>query len=468
MKLRITRTARKAAVTVRPMPSGSVLPPAAVADGFAALPGQACELWEDDRRVLLVGLEATSERAIEAAGALAAARLDHVRRIALDARGLSAELAAAFALGACLRGWPQRQHRTLPEPDAPCLAAIDLVVDDPHDVRPAWDEARAVLRGVLWARRAVTDPANHLTPATFCARLKKLERHGLRLEVLEPDQLGRAGFGALLAVGRASAHPPRLAVLRWVGDLDKPPVVFVGKGITFDTGGICIKPADRMWEMRADMAGAAACVGALIALARRGSPCPAVAVLALAENATGEAAYRPGDVLGSVNGTTIEVVDTDAEGRLVLADALGWSGKTLHPLAMVDLATLTGSIITALGHHRAGLFDNDAALAGSVAVAGDLTGEPVWRMPIGERHREDLKSEIADLRHCATGRLQPDACQAAAFLREFAGETPWAHLDIAGVEIRETADDRHPAGATGFGVRLLDRLVRLRFEAPPD
>jgi leucyl aminopeptidase len=451
------------------MARGSVIPAAALVDGFAGEAGQGCELWHGARRQLLVGVgAATTDASLEAAGALAAVRWAAVERIGLDARGLPPEMAASFALGACLRGWPQRTLRSRADPEAPRLAAIDLVVDHPRDARAAWDAARAVLRGVRWARRAVTTPSNLLTPAAFCARLKKLERYGLSLEVLEPDALREAGFGALLAVGRGSANPPRLAVLRWIGDLDAAPIVFVGKGITFDTGGVCIKPADRMWEMRADMAGAAACVGALIALARRGSSAPAVAVLALAENATGADAYRPGDVLASVDGTSIEVIDTDAEGRLVLADALGWTLAHIRPRAIVDLATLTGSIITALGHHRAGLFDNDAGLAEAVSVAGELVGEKVWRMPIGERHREDLRSEIADLRHCATGRLQPDACQAAAFLREFVGETPWAHLDIAGVESRETADDRYPAGASGFGVRLLDRLTRLRFETEPD
>jgi leucyl aminopeptidase len=469
MKLHLTRRAPKASVTVRPMTLIDVIPDPARADGFTAEPGQACELWHHDQRTLLVGVGIhPTEPTLEQAGALAAARLAATPRIALDARGLAPHLAASFALGACLRGWRPWTDRQSHDPAAPRLTKIDLLVDHPHEVRPAWDDARAVLRGVLWARRAVTLPSNHLTPKTFCARLKKLERHGLAVEILKPDQLRHAGFGALLAVGQAAANTPRLAILKWRGALDAPPIAFVGKGITFDTGGLCIKPADKMWEMRADMAGAAACVGAMIALAKRGSDCPAIAVLPLAENATGAAAYRPGDVLGSVNGTTIEVVDTDAEGRLVLADALAWVTSQGPLRAVIDLATLTGSIITALGHHRAGLFDNDAALAMAVSVAGDLVAEPVWRMPIGARHREDLNSDIADLRHCTTGRLQPDACHAAAFLREFVGDTPWAHLDIAGMESRTEPDDRHPAGPTAFGTRLLDRLTRLRYENPDE
>ena len=296
------------------------------------------------------------------------------------------------------------------------------------------------------------------------ARLGELERAGVVVDVLDQAALRRQGFGALVAVGAGSAHPPCLAVLRWAGTVKAAPVVFVGKGITFDTGGICIKPADGMWDMRADMAGAAACAGALLALALRRSPAPAVAILPLAENATGGASYRPSDVLRSYSGRTIEVVDTDAEGRLVLADAIAYAAKRFKPRAIIDLATLTGSIVTALGHHMAGLFANDDPLAAAILAAGATVEEPAWRMPISARHREDLNSDIADLRHCLAGRLLPDACHAAAFLREFAEGTPWAHLDIAGVESVEEADDAHAAGPTGYGVRLLDALVRTRFE----
>uniref|UniRef100_UPI001F45D7C3 leucyl aminopeptidase family protein n=1 Tax=Falsiroseomonas oryziterrae TaxID=2911368 RepID=UPI001F45D7C3 len=269
--------------------------------------------------------------------------------------------------------------------------------------------------------------------------------------------------------------PPRLAVLRWRGSVAAPPVALVGKGIVFDTGGVSIKPAQGMETMRADMAGAAACAGAMLALALRGSPCPAVAVLALAENAVGAASYRPGDVLRTLSGRTVEVVDTDAEGRLVLADALHHAASAFRPRAMLDLATLTGSIVTALGHHRAGLFGNDDGLMASVAASGAAVGEELWPMPIGEGHRADLASDIADLRQCmpasrgeggwAAGRI-PDACHAAAFLREFAGDVPWAHLDIAGVDTADAPHPLGPAGPTGFGVRLLDDLVARRFEEP--
>jgi len=254
-------------------------------------------------------------------------------------------------------------------------------------------------------------------------------------------------------------------VLRWRGEGDGPPVVFVGKGVTFDTGGVCIKPGAGMWDMRADMAGAAACAGAMLTLALRRVATPVIAVLPLVENAIGASAYRPGDVLCSHSGRTIEVVDTDAEGRLILADALSWAVTHLKPTALIDLATLTGSIVTALGHERAGLF-GDGPLGDALMDAGDAVGERLWRMPIAAEHKDAIQSDIADLRHCSTGKSQPDACIAAAFLREFVGAVPWAHLDIAGMELREEGawydPDRHGLGATGYGVRLLDQFIRGR------
>lgn len=303
-----------------------------------------------------------------------------------------------------------------------------------------------------------------LTPASLAARLRRLSRHGVTVEILKGADLRRAELGGLLAVGRGAVNRPRLVVLRWAGDGQRAPLVLIGKGITFDTGGICVKPADRMWEMRADMAGAAACAGAVLAAALRRSAASIVAVLPLAENAIGADSYRPGDVLRMRGGSTVEVVDTDAEGRLVLADALAYAVETMRPQALVDIATLTGSIVVALGNAMAGMFDNDERLARDLEAAAKVSGELLWRMPIGRRHRSDLDSEIADIRHCVPERMQPDASHAAAFLRTFVGDVPWVHLDIAGMESRDEADDQHAAGATGFGVRLLDRLIASRFE----
>jgi leucyl aminopeptidase len=390
-------------------------------------------------------------------GAQAAFHCLRAPAIAADLRPLLTNEACAFLEAACLRAWRNDTWRTRPDPDAPRLATLHAISTDPA-LPAAWARRAAAVEGTLFARDLVTEPSNTLTPNGFVDRLSRLTEAGIEVTILRGHALTLARLTGLLAVGGGSAHPPALAVLRWPGTTGAAPVAFVGKGITFDTGGISIKPADQMWEMRADMAGAAACGGAMLALARRRCPAPAIAVLALAENTTSETAYRPSDVLRHADGTTIEIVDTDAEGRLVLADALGWVVRQ-SPAAIIDLATLTGSVVTALGHEMAGLFANDDALAARVAKAGEAVGEPVWRLPITPGHRAALDSDIADLRHCSPARGQPDASQAAAFLRHFVGETPWVHLDIAGVESRAEACDAHGAGATGFGVRLLDRLV---------
>ncbi len=428
---------------------------AASADAFTGAPGTICEIFAPPGRILLTGLD-------EAAGARAAARLLRTPHIAIDARGLPAHTAAALATGAALRAWRFTALRTCDEEDTPRLGAIDLLSDDPS-LPALWPAAEAALTGTIFARDLVTEPANRLTPTSFATYLAPLAEAGISIEILGHAALTTLGCGGLLAVGRASAHSPCLAILRWPGQGGSP-IAFVGKGITFDTGGISIKPADAMWDMRADMAGAAACAGAMLTLARRRSPAAAIAILPLAENTTGADAYRPGDVLHMLNGTTVQVVDTDAEGRLVLADALEYARRQ-SPRAIIDLATLTGSIVTALGHHMAGAFTNTPTLVSQAQAAGAAVGEPIWPMPIAESHRRALDSDIADIKHCVDGSGHPDACQAAAFLESFTGGTPWLHLDIAGMEQRAEATDLHPKGATGFGVRLLDRLVADHFEA---
>jgi leucyl aminopeptidase len=426
------------------------------------------------RRLIATGLgPAPGPRDVREAAGRAIGLAHGERRVAIDARTLPAALAAEAAVGASLRAWrfsaaPPPREDDPADPPPPLLARIDVVVADKRQAGAVWDTLRPGVAGALLARELVTEPANRLTPLRFASRLRALEEHGLTVEVLGRKALREAGFGALLGVAQGSAEPPAVVVLRWKGRFEAPPVAFIGKGITFDTGGISIKPANGMWDMRADMAGAAACAGAMLALALRRSPCPAVAVLGLAENAIGAEAQRPSDVVRAVDGTTIEVIDTDAEGRLVLADCLAWTARRFRPRAMIDLATLTGSIVVALGHHRAGLFATDAALATHAAAAGEAVDELLWPMPLAEGYAEALRSDIADLRNCSPERWQPDACHAAAFLKHFAGDTPWAHLDIAGVEAREEDEPLGPRGATGFGARLLDRLVSLRFETPDD
>lgn len=475
LKVAVGRRAAEALPRIVAVREGRVPEAFAAAARAAGFSGKTVEVCEPAAapRVVLAGLGPAPTRLdAERAGAAAAARLSETPHVVLEGDA-APETLAEMAAGVVLGTWRFDVHRT--RDVALRLGRLTIACDDTAATRRAWERAAASVRGCLLARDLVAEPANVLTTQDFAKRMEALTAFGLEVEVLGRKQLEKAGFGALLAVGGGSATPPRLVVLRWRGGLDAPPVAFVGKGIVFDTGGVSIKPAGGMAAMRADMAGAAACAGAMLSLALRNSPSRAVAVLALAENAVGAASYRPGDVLRTLSGRTVEVVDTDAEGRLVLADALHHAASAVRPRAMLDLATLTGAVVTALGHHRAGLFGNDHGLMASVAAAGAAVGEETWPMPIGEGHRADLASDIADLRQCmpaprgeggwAAGRI-PDACHAAAFLREFAGGVPWAHLDIAGVDTADAPHALGPAGPTGFGVRLLDELVARRFEEP--
>lgn len=460
-----------AAPIVVPVVEGAPVPravaAAASAARFTGREGAVLDLPGVPHR-LLVGLgKDRTPLAAETAGAAALRAAGEVTELDLAAGGLSPEEAAGMAVGIALAAW---HFDALRKKDVPKrLRRLTVHMPQAGAAEAAYARIAPGVAGCLLARDLTVEPANRLTTRTFAKRLGALADEGLEVEIHGRGWLERHGFGALLAVGGGSANPPRLAVLRWRGVLPVPPVAFVGKGIVFDTGGISIKPAAGMEAMRADMAGAAACAGAMLALARRKSPAPAVAVLAIAENAIGARSYRPGDVIRTASRRTVEVIDTDAEGRLVLADALHHAVARYRPRAVIDLATLTGAVISTLGHHHAGLFGTEAALMAAAAAAGEAVGERLWPLPIGERHREDLKSDIADLKQCASGgegwagRFVPDACHAAAFLREFAGQVPWAHLDIAGVD---TSDDGQ-GQPTGFGARLLDRLVAMRFEDEP-
>ncbi len=442
-----------ARVKLRPAPKPGVVLAIPEGPGDGPPPVEDCrEEYGPDGLLLWLAIDnAHSALEWEAVGARAVARAGTVARLGLDARGMSPAAAVAWAAGAVLAAW---RHK------GATLEKLDLVVDLPARVEPLWQRTAAAVQGALYARELTALPGNILHPAAFARRLLALRQYGLTVEVLGEKRLRKLGAGALLAVGGAATHGPKLVVLRWRGSMAAPPVAFVGKGITFDTGGVSVKPAEAMERMTSDMAGAAACAGAMLALALRHSPAPAVAVLAIAENALGAASYRPGDVLHTLAGRTVEVVDTDAEGRLVLADALHFAASRLRPRAMLDLATLTGAIGVALGRHHAGIFGNNLALQAHAQAAGAEVGELLWPMPIADSHRADLESEIADLKQCCAGRGQPDACHAAAFLREFAGSGPWAHLDIAAMRLDE--HDR----PTGFGARLLDRLVARHFEDP--
>ncbi len=409
--------------------------------------------------------DAASPAALRDAGAAAAWALRSVPQAAVDVAFLPAEAAAEIAAGACLRHFHHHRRGTpLPAEEAWRLEGLVLYVADAAAARHAWRSLWPGVEGTLLAAHFVAEPPNLLTPKRLAAGLESMR--GVEAEILKPTELRKAGFGALLGVAQGSANRARVVVLRRRGAFKAKPLVLVGKGVTFDTGGISLKPAAGMEEMKADMGGAAAIIGCMHALALRNSPAPVVAVLGLVENMPGGGAQRPGDVVRAVDGSTIEIVDTDAEGRLVLADCIAWARRKFDPAAIVDLATLTGSIVVALGGKRAGLFASDRALAAAIAAAGRAVAEPVWPMPLDAAYAEALESEIADIRHCSPLRRQPDACHAAAFLHRFAGQVPWAHLDIAGMEWRSEPDDPWPAGATGYGARLLDRLVATRFENP--
>lgn len=372
---------------------------------------------------------------------------------------LSADLAAAFAQGARLRTHALPDLRSKPLPDAPTpFETLEIRVADPSAAETAWAPLRAACEGVELARDLMHLPANVLTPQAFAEHAKALEALGVEVDIRNADTLARDGLALHFAVGKASTHPPCLAVLRWRGGgTDDAPTLLVGKGLTFDTGGLCIKPAAGMEEMKGDMGGAAAVIGTLHALAASKAPVSVTGLLGLAENMPGGDATRPGDVLTSHAGLTVEVVDTDAEGRLVLADALSWGIAAETPRAVVDLATLTGSVVTTLGKYHGGLFSRHDALATALRQAGDRSGEALWRLPLDPGVADDLKSDAADIKQCApAGRLLPDALHAAWFLSRFVPEdVPWAHLDIAGVADCAEATALTPKGPTGFGVLLL-------------
>ena len=421
-------------------------------------------------RVVLVGMGKANGFDALAAQRIGSALVAHLAlsgetdvSVALDiadgSKADAAERAAHLAHGARLRGYRFDKYHTRQKPEEkPSLRRVTVYLPDPTAARRAHAPLAAVEDGVMSVRDLVSEPANVINPASFAAAARELIPLGVKVEVLDARRLRDLGLNAMLGVGRGSAHEPKLVILHWTGaDKKRQPVAFVGKGVTFDTGGVSIKPAQGMEEMKTDMAGAATVLGTIRALAARRARANAVGVCAMVENMVSGRAQRPGDVVRSASGQTIEVIDTDAEGRLVLSDALWYAQDRFKPHAMIDLATLTGSIVVALGHEYAGLFANDDVLAGQLMAAGAATGERLWRMPVGEIYDERIKSDIADMKN--DGGRWGDSINAAVMLRRFVGKTRWAHLDIAGVawttEDRQTA----PKGATGFGVSLLDRFV---------
>ncbi|MEP6786174.1 MAG: leucyl aminopeptidase [Sphingomonadales bacterium] len=413
------------------------------------------------RRTVLVGIGSASDSDLVKAGSALTAKLltSGDTSVAIDASKLTAAHVVRLLEGAVLRGWRYDVYRTkLPAKQKPTLASITVVGCDGAEA--AWARDAAIVAGVGFARELVTEPANIIYPESFVERAQRLTELGVKIQVLDEAAMAAAGMGSLLGVGQGSEREPRLLVMTWdgTGGAVQTPVVFVGKGVTFDTGGISLKPPAGMEDMKWDMGGAAAVTGAMMALAGRKAKAHVVGVCALVENMPDGKAQRPGDVVTSMSGQTIEVINTDAEGRLVLCDAMTWVQKHYSPKVMVDLATLTGAMIISLGHEYGGIFSNDDALAGQLIAAGGAVGDPLWRMPMGDAYNKMIDSPIADMKN--VGPREGGSITAAQFLKRFVDEgVTWAHLDIAGMVWASKPGPGWDKGATGYGVRLLDRFV---------
>ena len=376
-----------------------------------------------------------------------------------------AEMAANIAMGAKLGSYRFDKYLTKEKKeDKPTLTSLKVMSGVSGKARSAYADLSAVADGVLFTRDLVTEPANVIHPPSLAEACKTLKPLGVKVEVLGEDKMQKLGMNALLGVGQGSAHDSHLVVMRWDGGAKKDkPLAFVGKGVTFDTGGISIKPSGGMEEMKWDMGGAGVVIGLMKALAGRKAKVNAVGVVGLVENMPSATAQRPGDVVTSMSGQTIEVLNTDAEGRLVLADALWYTQDRFKPEIMIDLATLTGAIIVGLGTSRAGLFSNNDKLANRLFACGKATGEEVWRLPLAEVYDKQINSPIADMQNIGADR-EAGSITAAQFLQRFVNDVPWAHLDIAGVAWSKKDKDITPKGGTGYGVRLLDRLVSEYYE----
>jgi leucyl aminopeptidase len=402
--------------------------------------------------------------ALNAVGATSAAvAVDKMPGMRLD----PGDTAANLAYGAALRSYRFDKYRTKEKPEQkPTLAELTVLTASAAAARRAYVPLESISSGVYFTRDLVSEPPNIIYPETLAREAKSLEKLRVKVEILDEKEMKKLGMGALVGVGQGSAHPPRLVVMDYRGHprgKEKAPVAFVGKGVTFDTGGISLKPAQGMEEMKWDMAGAGVVVGLMKALAGRKAKVNAVGIVGLVENMPGGNAQRPSDIVHSLSGQTVEVLNTDAEGRLVLADALWYCQDRFKPQFMVNLATLTGAIVVALGHEYAGMFSNNDQLAARLSGAGKAVEEPLWRMPLGEAYDRQIDSDAADMKNIGNGR-DAGSITAAQFLQRFVNNVPWAHLDIAGTAWSKKDAPLVPKGATAFGVRLLDQLVASHYE----
>ncbi|MGB7404224.1 MAG: leucyl aminopeptidase [Pacificimonas sp.] len=426
----------------------------------------------DATSVLLVGTGAQGRgdaAAFEKIGAAIAAKLfrSGTTRAVVDMRGMNDlglpldEAAAHLALGLEQRSYAYDHYRTtMKDKERVSLDTVEIVGGG-QGAADRWSDLAGVAKGVAFTKDLVSAPPNEVFPVSFVDKMKALKLDGLKIDVLDEDQMREKGMLALLGVSLGSEQPARLLVMEWDGtDGDKDVShVFVGKGVTFDSGGISLKPGAGMEDMKWDMGGAGAVAGFMVALASRKAKARVVAICGLVENMPDGKAQRPGDVVTSMSGQTIEVINTDAEGRLVLCDAMWWAQETYKPDVIVDLATLTGAMIVGLGHHHAGVFSNDDGLATDLLAAAKTSGDALWRMPIGEAYDRQIDSQIADVKN--VGGKDAGSITAAQFLQRFVQDgVKWAHLDIAGMVWAAKPMKLHDKGATGYGVRLLDQYVR--------
>jgi leucyl aminopeptidase len=386
--------------------------------------------------------------------------------VALDEKENEAQAAADLAYGARLRAYRFDKYRTKEKPEQkPTLEDLTIVVDDPAAAKRAYQPLEKIAESVYFTRDLVSEPANVVYPETLAEAARALDKLGVEVEILDEKQMKKLGMNALLGVAQGSERAPRLVVLQWKGHAkakNPAPIAFIGKGVTFDTGGISIKAAGGMEDMKWDMAGAGVVIGTMRALAARKAKVNAVGIAGLVENMPSGTAQRPGDIVTSMSGQTIEVINTDAEGRLVLADALWYCQQRFKPQAMIDLATLTGAIIVSLGSEHAGLFSNNEELAERLIAAGKQVGEKLWRMPLAEAYDKMIDSDAADVKNI--GGREAGSITAAQFLQRFVNSVPWAHLDIAGTTWSKKDASTVPKGATAFGLRLLDRFVAEHYE----
>jgi len=419
-------------------------------------------------RIVLLGVAEGDAGDYQKAGGeiVAKVQTSGAKHIAIHGGNLSAKAAAEVAYGATLRNWRMDKYRTkLAETSKPTVEGL-TVVGAPSDAGAMWASYQAIADGVALTKELVTEPANIIYPESFVERCLHLKELGIEITVLDDKQMAELGMGALLGVAQGSRKPARMLVMKWdgTGGTQQRPVALVGKGVTFDTGGISIKPAAGMEDMKWDMGGAGAVAGTMKALAGRKAKAYVVGVCGLVENMPDGNAQRPGDIVTSMSGQTIEVLNTDAEGRLVLCDALHWTQENYNPEYIVDLATLTGAIIVSLGTEHAGLFSNSDDLADKLTAAGKSSGDLLWRFPLSKAYDKMIDSPIADMKNI--GGKGAGSITAAQFLQRFIKDgVKWAHLDIAGTVWADKAGPVWDKGATGFGVRLLDRFVADNFES---